>query len=32
MIGGRGLIGKGSVEARVDGERALRGVLMFALE
>jgi 3-hydroxyacyl-[acyl-carrier-protein] dehydratase len=32
MIGGRGLIGKGSVKAHVGGELALRGVLMFALE
>lgn len=32
VLGGRGLVGKGAVEARVGAELALRGTLMFAME
>jgi 3-hydroxyacyl-[acyl-carrier-protein] dehydratase len=32
VLGGRGLVGKGSVEARVGTELVLRGTLMFALQ
>lgn len=32
VLGGRGLVGKGAVEARVGDELALRGTLMFAME
>jgi 3-hydroxyacyl-[acyl-carrier-protein] dehydratase len=32
VIAGRDRVGKGAVEARVDGQLALRGTLMFATE
>jgi 3-hydroxyacyl-[acyl-carrier-protein] dehydratase len=32
ILGGRGLVGKGSLEVRVGGELAVRGSLMFALQ